>query len=119
MAGYSWKLFGWLTPYNNRVGARKLDCLLVRNLEVHIVNTSFLLNASISIVYPFLDAELKKRIHFHGQDWSSLHKYINPEILPKEYGGNIPSLDYDKLRCLIYSNADQLMELFSLGYVDT
>ncbi|PSN38168.1 hypothetical protein C0J52_14556 [Blattella germanica] len=61
MAGYSWKLFSWLTPHNNRMGSAKLDCLSIRNLEVHVVNTSFLLNASIAIVYPFLDAKIKER----------------------------------------------------------
>lgn len=28
------------------------------------------------------------RVHFHGNDTSSLHKHIDPEYLPPEYGGH-------------------------------
>jgi hypothetical protein len=49
------------------------------------------------------------QIHFHNRDWPSLHKYINPEILPAEYGGQIASLDYTKLQRVLYDNLEQLM----------
>lgn len=118
MEGYSLKLFRWLTPQNISVCSRKLYNLALRQIDIHVVNTSLLLNTSITLVYPFLDSEVKEHIHFHNRDWPSLHQHINPEILPQEYGGHIPSLDYVKLRSTLHDNSQQLMEVFSMGYVN-
>jgi hypothetical protein len=119
MEGYSWKLFRWLTPQNINVGLRKFYNLTFQSIDIHVVNTSFLLNTSIALVFPFLDSKTKEHIHFHNTDWPSLHKHINPEILPQEYGGHVPSIDYVKLRSVLYDNSENLMELFSMGYVNT
>jgi len=119
MEGYSLKLFRWLTPHNISVSSRKLYNLSFPSIDFHVVNNSLLLDTSIALVYPFLDSVVKEHIHFHNKDWPSLHKHINPEILPQEYGGHIPSLDYAKLRSVLYDNTTQLMEMFSMGYVNT
>lgn len=44
---------------------------------------------------PFLTEKLRKRIIFHGTDRKSLHKYISPKHLSKEFGGtlDIPPID--------------------------
>lgn len=34
---------------------------------------------------------------FHFGDWSSLHKHISPEVLPPEYGGKGPAINFEKL----------------------
>lgn len=31
---------------------------------------------------------------FHGKDRSSLHKHLDPEFLPANYGGKLPAMDY-------------------------
>ena len=31
---------------------------------------------------------------FHGNDMKSLHKHLNPSVLPENYGGTLPKLDY-------------------------
>ncbi|CAG2063739.1 unnamed protein product [Timema podura] len=49
-------------------------------------------------------------IHFHGSNWSLLHKYIGPEILPKEYGGHLSDLDYSRLNDYLYNNEQTLTE---------
>lgn len=38
---------------------------------------------------PFLKDKLKSRIIFHGTDRDSLHQYISPKCLPKQYGGTL------------------------------
>lgn len=119
MEGYSLKLFRWLTPNNISTGSRKFYNLAFPSIDIHVVNTSFLMNTSIALVFPFLDSKVKEHIHFHNTDWPSLHKHINPEILPQEYGGHVPSLDYVKLRSVLYDNSEKLIELFSMGYVNT
>jgi hypothetical protein len=49
------------------------------------------------------------QIHFHGRDWPSLHKFIAPEILPQEYGGQKPQVDYEKNRQYLYDNEEKIM----------
>ena len=56
------------------------------------------------------------QIHFHSQDWASLHKFVSPEILPEEYGGKLPGMEYDKLRTLVYNNSDQLLGKFPVWW---
>ncbi|XP_069698196.1 alpha-tocopherol transfer protein-like [Periplaneta americana] len=118
LAGYSWKMFSWITPNNSRVACIKVATVTIRKIELHVVNTSFLLNASMSLIYPFFDPRVLKHIHFHGEDWPSLHKHINPEILPEEYGGTGPSIDYIEARKILYEKSDYLMEIFSLGLIN-
>ena len=33
-------------------------------------------------------------MHFHGSDMTKLHKFMNPAILPKNYGGELPAINY-------------------------
>ncbi|KAF2884154.1 hypothetical protein ILUMI_22013 [Ignelater luminosus] len=33
---------------------------------------------------------------FHFNNWPSLHEYINPNVLPPEYEGNGPEIDFEK-----------------------
>lgn len=33
-------------------------------------------------------------MHFHGSDMKSLHKFLDPDFLPSNYGGNLPKIDY-------------------------
>ncbi|ODM90665.1 Retinaldehyde-binding protein 1 [Orchesella cincta] len=56
--------------------------------EFHMVNQPYVFSLLFSIVKPFLNEKIKKRIYFHGRDLTSLHKSINPEVLPDFLGGN-------------------------------
>jgi hypothetical protein len=49
------------------------------------------------------------QVHFHGQDWNSLHKFITPDVLPTEYGGQKPDVDYRKSERYLYDNEEKLM----------
>jgi hypothetical protein len=49
------------------------------------------------------------QIHFHGQDWASLQKFITPEVLPQEYGGLKPQADFTKALQYLYDNEEKLM----------
>lgn len=33
-------------------------------------------------------------MHFHGSDMKSLQKFLSPEILPENYKGTQPKIDY-------------------------
>ncbi|KAK5646337.1 hypothetical protein RI129_004801 [Pyrocoelia pectoralis] len=110
MKGYSWRMFRWLTPSNMRFGSKKADLYPCKELVYHIVNTSMLINASVKLVWPFLTAKLKERFHFHFDDWESLHKHITPDVLPPEYGGTGPELNFEKLNQWLYDNSEQVAE---------
>jgi len=43
---------------------------------------------------PFVREKLKKRMFFHGSKMSSLHTHIPTTHLPKNYGGQLPEIDY-------------------------
>jgi len=63
------------------------DCFPARFKAIHIVNEPSVFGILFGIVKRFLNEKLQERIHFHGCDYKSLHKYIPSEILPEEYGG--------------------------------
>lgn len=116
LKNYSWLLLRWLTPGNLCAAVKKLEALPFKNITFHVVNTSVLLNASLKLILPLLSAKTKENIHFHHENWPALHKFIDPEILPKEYGGKIQDVNIDKLLEMIHKDTERLAENLSLGY---
>jgi hypothetical protein len=49
------------------------------------------------------------QIHFHDRDWTSLHKFITPDVLPIEYGGHKSNVDFGKSQQYLYDNEEKLM----------
>ncbi|KAF5300289.1 hypothetical protein FQA39_LY11146 [Lamprigera yunnana] len=70
------------------------DAMPLRLKEVHIVKQPFIFNMVWAIFKPFVKEKLKGRLHFHGDKMSSLHKFLAPSHLPKNYGGDLPEMDY-------------------------
>ncbi|CAH0713572.1 unnamed protein product, partial [Brenthis ino] len=64
----------------------------VKLKEVHIVNTSPVIESIINFVKPFLKDKIKNRIFIHS-DMNTLHEHVPKDMLPQEYGGNGCSLD--------------------------
>ncbi|XP_013184162.1 alpha-tocopherol transfer protein [Amyelois transitella] len=64
----------------------------VKLKEVHIVNTSPIVERFINFVKPFLKEKIRNRIYIH-KDTKDLYKYIPQDILPVEYGGTCGSMD--------------------------
>lgn len=54
---------------------------------LHVVNYSWILNSIFYLFKQFIPTAVFKRMYFHGSDMASLHRYIDPKYLPKEYGG--------------------------------
>ncbi|KAF2886427.1 hypothetical protein ILUMI_19746 [Ignelater luminosus] len=108
MKDYSWKLFRWLTPTNLKVSSSKADLYPCKEIIYHVVNTSFLFNASIKLAWPFLTNEIKETLRFHFENWPSLHEHIDPAILPPEYGGTGPEIDFDKLSQWLYDHDTEI-----------
>lgn len=69
------------------------DGFPARFKALHIVNEPFFIRAFLSLLLPFVKEKFRKRIYFHGEDMSSLHQHISPDVLPKEYGGTQGDFD--------------------------
>ncbi|KAF2902289.1 hypothetical protein ILUMI_03897 [Ignelater luminosus] len=95
--GFSWKLFRWLTPGLMKVCLKGTEIYPCKEYVYHIVNTSGFLNAAIKLVWPFLSEKIKKQTKFHFNNWNSLHEHISAEVLPPEYGGSGPDIDFEDL----------------------
>ncbi|CAO1336808.1 unnamed protein product [Diamesa serratosioi] len=64
-----------------------VTCMPYRSSAIHVVNQNWVFDAVYHMFKPFLNEQMRARIFFHGNNWSSLHKHIDPENLPKKYGG--------------------------------
>lgn len=118
LKGIPYSILKYLTPNNCRIGARKAELVPLRVMEYHLVNGGFLLNAIVSLVFPFLSEESKKNIHFHNSsnNFSSLHNFVNPEALPQEYGGTLDQIDFLKCRELLIEREEKILEGCSFGF---
>ncbi|XP_071450543.1 clavesin-1-like [Hetaerina americana] len=70
------------------------DAMPLRLKNIHIVKQPYVFNIVFNMFKPFIREKLKSRMFFHGKDMSSLHKYIDPECLPENYGGTRPKIAY-------------------------
>ncbi|XP_075147014.1 alpha-tocopherol transfer protein-like [Haematobia irritans] len=64
----------------------------VKVKEVHVFNTSPLVDTIFKFVKPFVKEKLISRVTFH-KDLESLYKDVPKDLLPNEYGGKAGSLD--------------------------
>ncbi|KAF7280371.1 hypothetical protein GWI33_006102 [Rhynchophorus ferrugineus] len=95
------------------------EAMPLRLKEVHMVKQPFIFKMVWQIFKPFIGEKLKNRIHFHGSDMSSLHKFMEPSHLPKDYGGLLPAIDYsgDDWYPCIESHVEHIKMLNSFGLV--
>ncbi|XP_055919814.1 clavesin-2 [Eupeodes corollae] len=93
--GLSMKQIKSLTPsFSKRLLMFIQDAMPLRMREVHMVKQPFIFKMVWSLFKPFVREKLNKRMHFHGSDMKSLQKFLAPEILPENYGGKLPKIDY-------------------------
>ncbi|KAF5300279.1 hypothetical protein FQA39_LY11136 [Lamprigera yunnana] len=75
-----------------------IQLLSHKELIIHVVNKSHLVQIGVKIVWPFLSEQRKKMIHFHFNNWESLHEHVDPKNLPQEYGGTGPDINFDETK---------------------
>lgn len=59
---------------------------------------------------------MRSRLFFHGSDFKSLHKHIDPKHLPKRYGGEIDDYSYKPWIEHCKGNEKVIRELELHGY---
>lgn len=94
------------------------DVFPSRLKALHIVNQSRFFKIAFAVIKPFLRDKLRGRLHFHGKDMSSLHKHIDPDCLPKKYGGtlDIPEVTADEWMLLLNVCEKEFEAINSFGY---
>ncbi|CAG9791062.1 unnamed protein product [Diatraea saccharalis] len=87
--------------------------------EVHVINCSRIFETLFHVFRRLAPTDdLWKRVHFHGYDLTSLHRYVDPECLPKRYGGYRDPVTLRQWLTKIrrYKNKDFDSDMRSLGY---
>ncbi|XP_065307303.2 retinaldehyde-binding protein 1-like isoform X3 [Dermacentor albipictus] len=70
------------------------DCMPMRLKALYAVREGFAFDMIYALVRPFLKNKLTERFHPYGENFEELHNQIDPHVLPKEYGGDAPPLDF-------------------------
>ncbi|XP_059062234.1 clavesin-1-like [Achroia grisella] len=86
---------------------------------VHVINCSRVFETLFHFFKRLAPADdLWKRVHFHGYNLNSLHRFIHPDCLPKRYGGlrDEVSLELWLTKIKQYKNKDFDTDMRTLGY---
>ncbi|XP_049871713.1 clavesin-1-like [Pectinophora gossypiella] len=89
------------------------------NHGLHIINYNWILNTCFYLFKQFIPRAAWERLHFHGNDMSSLHKHINPKYLPPEYGGtcrHVITTEEWLRKINMYKDDFMVNELRALGF---
>ncbi|GBP21773.1 Clavesin-1 [Eumeta japonica] len=86
---------------------------------MHVINCSRIFETFFHFFKRLAPADdLWKHVHFHGYDLNSLHRYIDPECLPKRYGGHRESVSLETWlnKIKYYKNEEFDKDMRNLGY---
>lgn len=86
----SWRMMRWCTPYLTSTMLKKVDVLPVKEFKIHVVNSSFVANTLIKLIWPFVNDRIRKMVSL----WNSFMK--NYEINQHEVRGNLLNLSKKK-----------------------
>lgn len=106
----------WLAPGNVKVASTKAELLPLKQMEVHVVNSSSLMNTAINLVFPLLSQSIKDQVFFHYQNFPSLHEHLGRDILPACYGGTQEMLSFEDFNNYLYKHEDYLNRSITYGF---
>ncbi|XP_047996239.1 alpha-tocopherol transfer protein-like [Leguminivora glycinivorella] len=86
------------------------EAMPIRIKQMHMINAPSFLDKLFSLLKPFMSKEMSEVIHFHAPKSDTLFEYFSKDDLPKEFGGNLASLEtYNKeIIDLIHKHSDTL-----------
>lgn len=93
-----------------------MDCVPVRIKAIHIVKESYAFDLAYAVIRPFISKKMADRIHFHGQNVEGLHEDMPIDMLPKEYGGVGPDLDFEAYWSILDQTEASFVEDSRYGY---
>ncbi|KAH6930563.1 hypothetical protein HPB50_014729 [Hyalomma asiaticum] len=92
------------------------DCMPMRLKAMHCVKQGLAFDTFFTIIRPFLKAKLVQRFILNGENFEELHKDIPPKILPEEYGGQAPPIDFEGFWNELDGYEDEYQENSRYGY---
>ena len=78
--------------------------------QLHVVNAPKAFNVMYDMARPFLHKRTVENLKFH-RDINSLHEYVDKEILPAEYGGQVGPFDNQLAASAVYQMLDYFVQL--------
>ena len=78
--------------------------------QLHILNAPRFFQILYNMAKPFLHQRTRDTIIFHS-DYNSLYEYVDREILPKEYGGDIGPFDNTPSATAVYEMLEYFVQL--------
>lgn len=94
-----------------------LACSPIRVKAIHIVKGSQVFNMAYAMIRPFLSKKISDRIHLHGEEFERLYNDLPVSILPKEYGGMGPDLDFEAYWSSLEQAEAYFVENKRYGYI--
>lgn len=97
-----WSFIKWFSTNMAVMSSKMVGMAPLRNIFIHIVNTTPATVTLVKILLPFLGERVRQKFHIH-YNYKSLHEFLGTAVLPVEFGGSESKiLDYDKLRENLY-----------------
>ncbi|GBM46561.1 Alpha-tocopherol transfer protein-like [Araneus ventricosus] len=94
------------------------DCLPERLRAIHFIHEPFTYHAIYKLMQPLLKKKIKERLHFHGNNLSSLHKYVPKDFLPEELGGNMGPFNNKEFADYFFSQESFIERLNKYGIIE-
>ncbi|KAL7303038.1 hypothetical protein TKK_0004257 [Trichogramma kaykai] len=69
------------------------DAMPVRLKAIHVLNCVWFIDRVLALVKPFMKKELMDILHLHTGSVSEVYRYIPPECLPKDFGGELDDIE--------------------------
>ncbi|KAH7946141.1 hypothetical protein HPB49_020621 [Dermacentor silvarum] len=95
------------------------DCMPMRLKAMHNVKQGLAFDTFFTLIRPFLKAKLAQRFILHGEKFEELHKEIPPKVLPEEYGGQAPPVNFEGFWDDLEGYDDDYRDNSSYGYTRT
>lgn len=92
------------------------ELLPFRVNQAHVVRQPNAFNIFFALIKPFLGKAEVERFLFHGTNFEALHTHIPKSSLPKEYGGDGPSIDYNGYFEKIKRQEQEFIDSACYGY---
>lgn len=65
----------------------------VRLKEIHLINVSPVLSKLLTILRPFMKAQVRNMLNYHLPETDTFYDHIDRDLMPYEYGGKVGSIE--------------------------
>ncbi|XP_037960523.1 retinaldehyde-binding protein 1 [Teleopsis dalmanni] len=115
LAGTTKNFLRKVSPTIARLINEKNNILPLTTRVVHLIQKGFIMNATSSLVMPFMSKELKEKIFSHdGKNFDKLRNMVGYDCLPAQYGGNPDNVfDVDFIYNHMLKHSEYLLKIQS------